>query len=152
MDDLLIDPRAPATPRKQRDVEAERHKKEVNHFYESHPLSRMYTAFQYMVWAREDRNWIMVGMYANALCSAYANLSEADKTLFAEALPNPPDYLGESSSRAWIAYLCSLIASLKRRERLGEAVRSAIVGRRGENFLPPVYRSLSAVDITECPF
>lgn len=149
-DDELIDPRASA--RKQRDVEAERRKKAIQEFQQHHPLARLYTMLTYLGWAREDKQWRYVGQFANWACSAYANLSEQEKESLTDALPNPPPYLGEWSTYAWIAYLASLWASRSHRERLRETVSHAIVDGWGADFLPDLIRTVHPSSYGEPPF
>lgn len=122
----------------------------IQTFQDKHPLARMYRTYQYMCWAREDGNWDKAFWNGHFFLSGYANLSQELQAQFDDALPGRPPTHGSYSDGAWAMYLGSLIRSKGDRERLGDRLRQSIVDGWGEEYLPPVYRSLSAF-VTEEP-
>ena len=147
---LLIAPDQEQQEAKAR-LQRSRRKQEIERFITYHPLAQMYRNYHWMLWAREDRDWIRVAHNAHFFCSGYANLTSDDQAYFAETLPNPPDVFGDWSTHAWIGYLCALIAVGERRERLREAIHHRIVDSRGADFLPPIRRTVPASHAAEQP-
>jgi hypothetical protein len=131
---------------------AKQTRKHIEEFVEKHPLARLYKLHFYLTWAREDRSWRMFGYYAKDFADNYANLNQTTQDVLAPVLPHAPSPLGELSTWAWIAYVASLRAHQAGWERLGAALRRAIVEGWGEEFLPTVWRTLSTVDYEEPPF
>jgi hypothetical protein len=116
------------------------------------PLPAMLEAFEAMIAARGDKNWKDVGYYAFRTCDHWANLPDAERAALAPAFPNSPDFLGEGSGGAWIAYLISLIVVPKRRECARGALRAAVARGGGGRVTPPEWASVCGNIFAEAPF
>lgn len=150
-DAALVSPHA-RKERKERDVAAERHKRDISQFQDRHPLARLYRDIIYCTYAREEKNWRQFAIYANDIASCYASLDSQLQETLNDALPHQPDSLGELSSWCWIAYLASLFAITARREFARTEVCDLIVGGWGADFLPVVLRPVSSWNYEEPPF
>jgi hypothetical protein len=150
---VLIDPNAPDPPsRKERNIEAERRKRELEKFHAIHPLAEMYKAVNYAIWAREECAWAMAATYLDYACSAYANMTDEDKSRFADVLPRPPDVRGRKSSWAWISYLTALLEHPSRRDALKERVRQVIIDTRDAEHIPFILKEWTEINVVESPF
>ncbi len=141
--------------RKERDLGAERSKRAALRFIEIHPLAQMYRAVLYIDIARQRREWYQHGFWANAFCSAFANLdSELQAWLQVEGLlPGQlPDAVGERSTFAWLSYITALKSTKERWARLRDALYDRISAEWGEDAVPTVMEPTSNWDYTEPPF
>ena len=116
------------------------------------PLPAMLEAFEDLLKARGDKNWKDVGYYAVRVCDHWANLPQAEREALAPAFPQSPEFLGEWSGGAWIAYLSGLISVPKRRDVARESLRLAVERGGGDRVLLPDWERICGGIPEEPPF
>ena len=116
------------------------------------PLPAMLAAFDAMIAARGDKDWKQLGYQAVRVCDHWANLTEQDRAGLAPAFPNAPDFLGEWSGLAWVAFLTGLVSVERRRECARRSIRLAVERGGGERLSPAEWESICSNYRSEPPF
>lgn len=124
----------------------------VKQFQEKHPLAQLYISLTYMGWARDDREWLRAGGWADAVASSWASLSDEWKAKLSTVMPNPPDPLGDNSDQAWCFYIGSLWAVKAMRLALIDTIRQLIYDEWGAEYMPLVSKAIPLYKLTEPDF